>query len=311
MRKPLTHPDQILNTFGWLMIPMRRPGALGCPARIEGRRANGEPAVLEAVGERWAFVGETEPRRMYEPHELIAVMAEEFRPLRLHLKADFASEFFAAAVRHLDRGDAHFAKAVGHSAGVASGHGDIDPMAWVMWAGEVDRAMTEAASAILLALATAEAQANAWADAKGVSRTDARSGRSQPALIDALIDVAATAGHVVQLGRGPFQELRFAVDQRNDLVHARGIKPIDLRAAPFVPGLAQVVDARRCVRGVRLALVEVARALGELTGVRYLASCPLSDPNDHEEWRSAYIRSGLRADPDFPREDAVAPQSGG
>lgn len=300
--EPVTPIHHMLNVFGWLLLPSRRPGVLGTPSRIEGRRIDGAPATLERVAAGWAFVGEPDPRRFFSDTELIKLMAQEFIPKLLYLRQEFAGEFFAAAVRHEGRAATHCVNAEGHAKEVTGGPGDdIDYIAWVLWAGEVDRAMTEAASVIVLALAAAEAQANSWAEAFGVARTDGRPKKQKPALIEVLRDLALAKGSALDLGRQPFQDLRFAIDRRNEFVHARPLQPVDLTRAPFVPGRSILIDARRSLVAVRRSLVEVSRCLsGDAETVRYLAACPLADPQDDDAWRSAYILTGIRPDPDFP-----------
>ncbi len=152
-------------------------------------------------------------------------------------------------------------------------------------------------TSIVLAVAASEAQVNQWGnELGGWSEAEDRL-----FLLKKCERLAVRRAVPIDLSRGSFQELQWAVGHRNRYLHSTPLaQPLKVTGSGTVlPGTISV-EARRACLAVRVAFVDLARCLG-FEPPRYLAYCPAADPDDEAAWSAASAKTGTRADPDFPR----------
>lgn len=286
------------NLLGWLLSAGRRPGVPGKCIGLSRRRS--EPELRLEDGQWWDH--REVPLAPIEVSAILEKNAAGDLPLHYaHIELGIADLLFQeavargqASVLHLEKGERH----------IVSLLAEAEPtgiMAYVLAAGEYDRALRAAAAAIVLAIAAGEAQVNEWADRMGGWSDDEW---TLPVHEKCRV-LSERAGNGLELGRPPLQDLAGAVVWRKRIVHGDAhCFAVQLGGeASFRPGHSLSVEARRACFAVRQCLVATADRLG-LPAPDYLAYCPPVEPTDDAAWRTAEILTGTREDPDFPTNES-------
>lgn len=288
--------QRVLALLGWLGSDGRRPGMLGRATGLSRRRA-GRPDLIRD-GRRWR---PPESGDSLEAMDVVREVARGSLTLNfVHVEPDLAGELLPEAIRRAEESVLKLAAAQKHVDELMETEDD-PRMPWVMATSALDRVLTASVTAVILAVAAAEAQVNAWAEWSGGWDED-EDRLSVDLKCSAL---AARHGVTLPLGQGALQALGRTVDLRNQFVHSKPVPqpmPLGGKRRP-VPGRSISEDARRACLSVRQALLETSRAIGAEPPT-YLAYCPPVAPEDDGAWSTANILAGSRDDPDFPSATA-------
>lgn len=222
------------------------------------------------------------------------------RKVAVVTERSLAAEFLSAAVEEGESSAEHELKARDHSP-----ESFDNPLEFILFWGELDRARRASRKAVMLAIASLEAHINDVAVA-GLSiwREEDRL-----SLLDKWVIVPrALNGTTFDRGAEPFQSLQGLVSLRHKLIHpktrrARLEMPhvgTGMAEAMFAPADDAALDSGRkaCV-----VAREVHLEFARLTGVEcpeWVNVVPPGGSADADDWIGASFRVGLREDPDFP-----------
>lgn len=281
----------MLETLRWLMMPTP-PGDVESLEAILGRDAEGRACSLRVESTRTVLVAADGSEEVLQPQEVGARLLDgRFVPERVRVNRNATERLFrlavAAAQKATEKEAAAYKLLEAPKFQTPAGDGvDLD---WelIELLGHVSDTADAALQAIVFAVATAEAQINAWGN------WDDESDRWS--VEDKCRALAKRAGGRIDLGKGSGQWFMKAIAARHEIVHS---KPgVVTRRITRVEKEPQAQRARRACVGVRSVLVDLARLLGD-EPPRYLAMAP-HDPDDVAAWLSALVLTGVRDDPDF------------
>lgn len=279
----------------WLLTPGRPPGMLGRMTAVAG--TSGQVSAIAArQGDRWLIEADgTEPTTVDSASLLQRIGDGSFVPQQVHVVPDLAELLFQEAVAQTSRSvvEIHFSRPF-----VEEVRQTASPLAWVNATGHLDRAVRAAVTGVVLAVATAEAQANAWGGALPRWSDD----DDRLPVVDKLRQVVSgQGGHPPPRGSGHLQALARAVRQRDRLVHSKPeVERLPLTGSEEVtPGGSVSLAARRACLAVRGSLLEVA-ALIDHEPPHYLVYCPATPTEDERAWITAEVMAGARPDSVFP-----------
>lgn len=294
-----------------LVFAGRPPGTGSTILGFSGHDSSGDAIELRRQGEEFVLhpPGQTEKAELISVEDVLHRLSEKsIRLENLVMIPEVAEALFPHAVREAERSLGQYFQAIDQAASMGKGNeGDPDPLAFVMWASALDRTIPASITAIVLSVATAEAQVNESMAMLGVREQEEASagekGPRLPRIVPKLKALAAHGGQEIDVDTGPWSELRALVRRRNELVHSTPREthvPLMGGGRETLPGYGWTLEARRACFTVRSALVALADICG-LEPPRYLAYCPPAPPEDDDAWRAASIMTGARDDPDFPR----------
>jgi hypothetical protein len=288
--------------LGWLLYPGRRPGLIGAAIGFAGTvRARGE-ATLVPEGDDWELTELGQASVSLTTADVLKLVGSGgWLPRTVDVVPDLADLLFKKAIAEVEASIGHLYRAQTEIEKLesSSGDGGAPPVPWIIAEAQLDRALQASITAIVLAIAAAEAQLNTWAEDRGgwAGAEDEDEGN----VVEKCRTLALRAGVSIAIGHPPYQELGRAVKRRNSFVHPTPI-PVTLPTfgarAPS-PGSSTSIEARAACLAVRTSLVDLARVLS-VDPPRYLAYCPLVAPDDTQAWHGASLMTGARQDPDFP-----------
>ena len=270
---------------------------IGAAVAFRGKTPRGG-AVLERSGDGWLLVGETDQSKTLATAGVLELVGTgEFFPLSVDVVPDLAEMLFKEAVQQAEQSLERVHAARTHSESLRDASSDPNPISWVMATSELDRAVRSGITSVVLAIAAAEAQINAWASSLGGwSESEDRL-----AVGEKCKTLAARVRDPIGLNAPPYQQLHVATKRRNSFLHSMPVPqpvPVTGSRAP-APGLSISLEARSTCLAVRSSFVDLARRL-RMTPPAYLAYCPPTRADDDAAWSSATVMTGTRADPDFP-----------
>lgn len=279
-----------LEAIRWLSIPSRVGGIEQLQAVI-GHDSEGGRCEIRVTGSETTAVDAGGNETPISPDEVVSrLMDGGFTPTHVRLRRDATERLFMSAMRAVERATKLESEARteldSEDLGAPAEEGGID---WKLFnvIGYLRDAVPPALQSIVFAVATAEAQVNAWGQWTG--KED-----NQP-IAEKCKSLARSRGCTLSLGRGEGQWFMEAISIRHDIVHAKpGTEERDITV---VDHDSLALRARRSCVGVRHVLIDLATCLDE-PPPRYLAMCPL-DPDDIAAWHSAVVLSGVRDDPVF------------
>ena len=284
---------------GWLMFRGRRPGMLGIATAISGRTSNGK-AQLRRQEDFWVLSESAGDTAVELPEVRRLLGTRDFRPATIDVVPDLAELLFQEAVHQAETSLLHVEKAGDHLAELATADEDRWFMPFTLSTSVLDRAVRSAMASIVLAVAAGEAQVNSWASSDG----GWLNGEDRLSVAEKCAVLAARAGHPVDLGRQPYQQLVARTRRRNGLVHSEHVA----EAVPAVgklnwaAGSTISFEESNSCDAVRRSFLDLARRLNA-TPPSYLQYSPASGPKDEQAWRTASIMTGVRPDPDFLRPE--------
>lgn len=286
-----------MEAVRWLFFGDRRPGAIGRTSAFLGGSASSSQR-LDLSPDGWRAPDGT----LLSDEELVEwLVSREFVVRAVAVVPEIAALLFQGGIEQVEAAQQQLAE-VTRAFAVDD---DDDPEGWfafIMASSALDKSWRHSSAAIMLLLAAAEAQVNAWAESLGgwLDQSDGRSEDWLP-LVDKLGVLVARKGESLDRGRRPFSDLVGAVRLRNELVHS---KPIERTLALGTlaatdPARWLCVEARRSAVAIRESFVSAASVLGEAPP-HYLIYCPEAAPEDDAKWINVVISTGMRDDSVFP-----------
>jgi hypothetical protein len=300
-------PDGLLEALRWLFFQGRRYGMLGRAERFTGLDGSGGQADLVRAGKGWRIVQADRTEDLADTGEALrAINAIHFRPRQVFVVPELAPLLFQTAVAQAEESLNEYLAAWREQHDLSDrpkgDHNDEGFWMFFWTTHHQDKAVQSAITAIILSVSAAEAQANEWAELDGGWKPLADGKHEDRLPLERKCQaLAARKGVALSVGEGSLQDLAAIGQLRDSLVHSKARpEPMPLSGSRVaIPGYTISVDARRACLTIRLALVEVAKAL-EVPAPQYLAFCPLTDPEDVDAWSKASGWTGMRDDPDFP-----------
>lgn len=292
---------RLLEALRWLMFDSQPPGMPGKALRIRSHR-NSKASLIRTGDNRWRFVDEDGNEIEAPAAQIIECAASHtFVPSTVEIRPMLAPILFQEAVRRTSQSVTELSDA---SKRLATGDLETNPLAFVMITAHLDRALQSGLAGTVLAIASAEAQANDWGESIG--QWSAAGYRNE--LVEKLARLARNSDRKLERGSVYLQQLQESVSLRNRIVHSVPA-PVSYTLtgkSALAPGRSASLGARRACLAVRESLIAVGRAIGVPveSELRYLAYCPSVDPTDDRTWSLAEVMTGVRADPVFPAVNA-------
>ena len=284
------------SMIGWLLLSNRRPGMVGEAVSFRGRMRSGQ-ARLNRLNGGWELVTPAERRELMTADVLRLVAMGGFFPRTVDVVPDLADVLFQEAVHQAEESVRKVSEAARHTQELMERDPTTDLAPWILATSALDRAVRASIASIVLAIAAAEAQVNQWA-----YESNGWKGREDRLAVERKCQVLAKrAGHLVNLGQHPYQELHRMAQRRNAFLHSKPVPqslPLTGARSP-VPGSSISIEARETCVAVRSTLVDLARRI-VAPSPSHLAYCPPGAANDDAAWSSASLMTGTRPDPDFP-----------
>lgn len=302
---------EVVRWLVWRDIGHRRAGTLGHAAAFVGTDSSGAPIELRRAGDQWRLVYATGRTEDVEGADLIGRAGKEsIRLTHAVIEHDLPDLLFHSAVKAARESLVEAEQAEGGPA-IEDDENDLEEeesdeeseavFDFIMTTSAQDAAVRSSITAIVLAVAAAEAQVNRWTAARGGWTATEAEDEDKFDLVRKCKALANRMNVRLDIGRRPYQDLREVVKRRNDLVHSKPEEHlVPLIGSGTIPGRGLSVEARRSCKVVRDSMVAMARAISEQPP-RYLANCPPTPPDDDDAWRMAIISTGMRDDPDFPK----------
>lgn len=313
---------RLFEAMRWLMFGERRAGALGRTTAFIGSPTPQGGQRMEISAEGWR----DPDGQLLEDKEVIQTLAStEFGLRTVAVVPEVAPFLFQGAVEQVeaahgqlmeaarqmqdDTADPDHGEEIDEEEGKVGreDQGEDDDNFWfqfILATSALDKSLRYSSASIMLSLAAAEAQVNAWAESLGGWALQ-NNGRSEDwlPLVEKLATLVARKGSSLDKGGRPTSDLATAVRQRNDLVHSKPVEqslPLGSLVARE-PARWLCVEARRAAVAVRESLVEVAATL-DLEPPHYLIYCPeAADPDDDSKWLGVVMGTGMRDDSVFPK----------
>lgn len=287
-----------LEAMRWLIFGDRRPGALGRTTAFLGM-AGGSPYRVELSAEGWRGPD----GKLLNDQDLVKqLISPGFGVKAVAVIPEVAPLLFQGGIEQVEAAHRQLMEA----AREIDIEGDVSDESWlqfIMATSALDKSLRHSSAAVMLCLAAAEAQVNAWAESLG-GWGEQVNGRSEDwlPLVDKLGVLSTRKGRSLDKGRKPISDLAAAVKLRNELVHSKPVEQ-SLALGSLVarePARWLCVEARRSAIAIRECLVRVSAVLGE-EPPHYLIYCPEADPEDDEKWVGVVILTGVRDDSVFPK----------
>jgi hypothetical protein len=295
--------------------PFRRAGTLGRIVALKGTDASGSPIQLVRVDDQtWRLVdGKGNTVRDISASDVVKEAGDGSLVLtHARTRHELPPLLFQSAVASAEASLHELQKAENPPPSPKDDDSDPESRAafdFIMVTHFQDGAIRPAVVAVILVVATAEAQVNAWAQEFGGWQVKGKDNEGRYGLVRKCEALAAKAGKTLDTQASPFRDLRSVVKRRNDFVHSSPAEEVVAMIGPdSIPGRALSLEARESCLIVRQSLVDLARVIG-VEPPRYLAYCPPGRPDDEEEWGKASIWTGMRDDRDFPTAVEQAEES--
>ena len=220
--EPITPEEQARNrrpfgsVIGWLMSgEHRRPGMLGAAVSLQGR-AGPSKAQLTRSRDGWELATPDASENLATVDVVALIGTGKFFPRTVDVVPELAELLFQEAVHQAEQSLLQLSAARSS----VEEHLERDPAnilgPFVMASASLDRSVRASIGSIVLAIASAEAQANRWADILG----GWQGGEDRLSVAAKAQVLADRCGVSISLGTTPYQELANAIKRRNSLVHA-------------------------------------------------------------------------------------------
>ena len=296
---------RLLEAMRWLIFGERRPGAIGRTTAFLGV-AGGSAHRMELSAEGWRGPDGT----LLNDKDLVErLVSREFGVRAVAVVPEVAPLLFQGGIEQVEAAHTQLmeaARVMDDDDSDDADDGDDGDDGWfqfILASSALDKSLRHSSAAIMLCLAAAEAQVNAWAESLGGWGEQAN-GRSEDwlPLVEKLGVLSARQGESLDKGEKPVCDLAGAVRLRNELVHSKPVEQ-NLPLGSLVarePARWLCVEARRAAVAVRESLVQVTVLMG-VEPPDYLIYCPEADPEDDVKWLSVVVLTGMRDDSVFPK----------
>lgn len=221
------------------------------------------------------------------------------RKVAVVTERSLAAEFLSAAVEEGESSAKHELKAREHRP-----ESFDNPLEFILFWGELDRARRASRKAVMLAIASLEAHINYVA----TTSLSIWKEEDRLSLLDKWIIVSrALDGTTFDRGAEPLQSLQDLISLRHKLVHPK-VRRERLQYPHVGTGMAEAIfapaDDAALDSGRRACMVarEVHLEFSRLTGIEcpdWVNVVPPGGSVDANDWMGASMRAGLRDDPDF------------
>lgn len=264
-----------MEALRWLIMPSR-PGSLEELDALIGVDVAGETVEVRVSGDgKVVFVTAAGEEVVAHDETVARLFDGRFQPRQVRTKSDFRRELFKSAIVAAEIATTNEIKANESLSQVAEERdGETD---WeFFWSiSHLEETIPPSLQAVVFAIATSEAQANAWGQWEGAE--------DRAPVEKKLRRLARDAGGQLTLGEGPGGWFLEGLELRDRIVHA---KPASVATQSLVESNATTSAGRgrRICVGVRHVLIELARLRGE-SPPAYLKLCP-TDADNLSEWRT-------------------------
>lgn len=307
---------RLFEAMRWLVFGERRSGAIGRTTAFIGSSTSEGSQRMQLTADGWRG---PEGHLLSDKEVVERLASAEFGLRAVAVVPEVAPLLFQGAIEQVEAANVQLIQAARQIQDESDAVDDDDAedghwaFKFIVATSALDKSLRYSSASIMLSLAAAEAQTNAWAESIGGWELQ-ENGRSEDwlPLVDKLATLCARKGSPLDKGRRPISDLAAAVRQRKDLVHSKPVEQSLLLGTLVArePARWLCIEARRAAVAVRESLVMVARILGE-DPPHYLIYCPEADPDEDAKWLSAVILTGMRDDSVFPKvSDGLQDTSG-